>query len=176
MINVDDLSAAGAVYPGLTLAAALAMLLLCGAIVYSDFAHRRIPNGYCAAIAVLSVLWWVGLGGVSGLVGLAYQLAVPLLAAIPLLALFAARVLAGGDVKLLLSLLLWTPAALVLPMLIVIILGGGALGLVLKLLKRLFCAVNADTVPYGVPIIAGALLVLIPEFRMAMSALQASWA
>lgn len=148
--------------------AALTLLLLCGGVIHSDFTRRRIPNAYCVAIAGVAVLWWLGGGGLPGLLALAKHLIVPLIVAIPLLVLFALRIFAGGDVKLLLALVLWVPSEGIVAMLMVTILGGGILAVALKLLNRVFRGVNADTVPYGVPIVAGALLILLPQFRYVM--------
>jgi len=164
----------GAAYPTLSLAAIVTLLLLCGGIIHSDVTQRRIPNAYCLAVAGLAVFWWLGLSGWSGLVGLLQQMLVPLLAAIPLLVLFALRVFAGGDVKLLLAMLLWVPMNGISAMLIVMVLGGGVLALALKASSRVFCAVKARTVPYGIPIIAGALLILIPEFRTVLRGVAGS--
>ena len=160
-----------AVCPALSLAAALALLMLCGGIIHSDFTRRQIPNAYCAAIVALSAMWWIGQGGWSGLVTFAQQVFVAVLLGIPLLLLFALRVFAGGDVKLILALVLWVPVQGIGVMLVVTVLCGGLLAIVLAALHRVFCAVRADSVPYGIPIIAGAMLILIPEIRDVLNAL-----
>ena len=165
---MPELVASAAAFPSLAMLAALACLLLCGGIIHSDVTQRRIPNFYCAAIAILAVGWWVGVAGWTGLLGFLKHLSVPMFAALPLLLLFALRILAGGDVKLLLALLLWVPASGVAAMVIVTILGGGILGLILCVLKRVFCSVKSDSVPYGLPIVTGALLILLPQFRLVL--------
>jgi len=165
---MHDLAVRSTVSPWLAMLSALSCLLLCGGIIHSDVTQRRIPNFYCGAVATLAVAWWVGVDGWAGLLNLVKHLAVPLIAALPLLLLFALRILAGGDVKLSLALLLWIPGSGVAAMVIVTILSGGFLALVLCALKRVFCAVKDESVPYGVPIIAGALLILLPQFRLVL--------
>jgi prepilin peptidase CpaA len=152
-------------YPILAAWCALLLLFLCVAVAHSDVKRRHIPNRYCAAIAALALVWWVGQGGRSGLLDFTCHLIIPLLVAGPLLGFFAIGILAGGDVKLLLALLLWVPADGVGAMLVVMVLTGGLLGMVILVLRRIFASVKGDTVPYGVPIIFGALVVLMPDLR-----------
>lgn len=159
---------AGAVFPDVALLVIVGLMLICGGLIHSDVTRRRIPNGYCLAICALAVPWWIGQEGWGGLIGLLEHLLVPLIAAVPLLLLFALRILAGGDVKLLLALLLWIPASSVAAMLIVTVITGGVLALAIKALSRLFCSARADTVPYAIPIVTGALLILIPQLRAAL--------
>ncbi|WP_159979575.1 MULTISPECIES: prepilin peptidase [unclassified Novosphingobium] len=152
------------VLPWLAAAAALGLLLLSGAVIHSDLGRRRIPNSLCIAIAVLGLLFAVGEAGWSGLPDFAWRMAIAVLVGLPLALLFLFRLLGGGDVKLLAALLLWVPASDMPAMFAVTVLTGALVAIALKLLNRVFCFIRADTVPYGLAIVVGALCVLIPRF------------
>lgn len=149
--------------PWLAAAAALGLLLLCGAVIHSDLGRRRIPNTLCTAIALLGFVFAVGETGWSGFPNFAWRMAIAALVAVPLVLLFLLRLLGGGDVKLIAALLLWVPASDIPAMLAVTILAGALIAIALNL-NRLFCFIRADTIPYGVAIVSGALWVLIPRF------------
>lgn len=150
--------------PWLAAAAALALLLLSGAAIHTDISYRRIPNSLCGAIALLSPAYAFGEGGWPGIADFAAHLVIIVLIALPLVLLFVVRALGGGDVKLLLALLLWVPAIEMPLMLAVTMAAGMAIAIGLKLLNKVFCFIRADTVPYGLAIVAGALVVLLPRF------------
>ncbi|WP_043975607.1 prepilin peptidase [Novosphingobium sp. P6W] len=154
----------GPALPWLAAAAALGLLLLCGAVIHSDLGRRRIPNTLCIAIASLGLVFAVGETGWSGFPTFAWRMAIAALVAGPLVLLFLLRLLGGGDVKLIAALLLWVPASGIPAMLAVTILAGALIAVALNLLNRLFCFIRADTVPYGAAIVTGALCVLIPRF------------
>lgn len=156
--NVPDI-------PFLALLSALALLLLCGGLVHADITKRRIPDAYCVALAILASLWWVGEGGWPGLLGFLAHLLVPLVCALPLIALYYLRVLGAGDVKLILALLLWIEPAGVGSMLMVMALVGAVLAIGLQVLHRVFWRIEVDSVPYSLAIVAGALQVLLPQIR-----------
>lgn len=81
------------------------------------------------------------------------------------IALFAANVMGGGDVKLLAATALWAGSTYIFPFLLVTALAGGVLSLAIILRPRL-CALTGRTVtetagdvPYGVAIASGGLLI-----------------
>ena len=69
-------------------------------------------------------------------------------------ALFAARMLGGGDAKLLAALALWVPPAAFAELLLVMALAGGLLAGAMLVTRR------RVSVPYGIAIAAGGLWVL----------------
>jgi len=151
----------------LALAVVAAALLAAG---WSDLRHYLIPNRYPAAIAAAYLipavhqppsqsLWALGIG-VGFFAGGA--------------ALFASRVMGGGDVKLMAATALWSGPGKVLPFIEVIALAGAALALVwLSPARRLLPEApvvpgehSAEDgmrqrlrapVPYGIAIAAGGL-------------------
>ncbi|WP_232495831.1 prepilin peptidase [Novosphingobium kaempferiae] len=160
-----------ATIPSLAALALLGFVLTCGAVVHADITRRRIPNGLCVAIGAMALVYATACGGWAGIVDFATRGGIAVLVAVPLLMLFAMRQIGGGDVKLALALLLWIPVAGMPLMLGVTVLTGAFLALALKLLARLFCFVRADSVPYGVAIVAGALVSLAPPIgSLAMAA------
>jgi len=144
--------------------AALGLILAAGAAVHSDLTRRQIPHLLCAAIAILALVFAIGEGGWAGLVDFACRLGLAIVIALPLMLLFVIRALGGGDVKLLLALLLWVPASDMPLMLAIVVLTGAAMAAALGLVKRWFCFRPA-TVPYGLAIVTGALAVLLPRFE-----------
>ncbi|MDE8650510.1 A24 family peptidase [Novosphingobium album (ex Liu et al. 2023)] len=149
-------------HPG-AMAAMLALLaLLCLLAAYGDMRARRIANRLCLAIAALAVPYWFALAGGEGLLTLLRHAAWALLLAVPLCALFAARLLGGGDVKLLLALALWIVPHDWPLLIVATVLLGGLVALGAALHHRIARSCGAPSVPYGVAIVAAALLVLVP--------------
>ena len=148
----------------LALAVVAAALL---AAAWSDLRHYLIPNRYPAAIAAAYLipaitqpasqsLWALGIGLLFFAAGAA---------------LFAGRVMGGGDVKLMAAAALWAGPHLALPFVNVIAFTGAGLALVwLSPMRRLLPAAPGaesgvvglrqrlrEPVPYGIAITAGGL-------------------
>jgi len=152
----------------------LCLFILLGAAVYFDLRFRRIPNGLSLMAAVAAVPYWIGVSGHAMPASIGQQFLILLIAAAPLLLLFAVGALGGGDIKLLGAVLLWIPAGDVLEMVATIILAGGvvAVGAVAHALWRRRNWSDA-TVPFGVAIAAGAMPALAGDFVVALKALGA---
>ena len=139
----------------------LAALLL--ACCWFDWRSRTIPNGLNAAIALLAIpFWWA-----SGLplwpgIPLQIGLAVAVFAIFALA--FAIGAMGGGDVKLLGALALWLPWPVLVVMLVVMSLAGGALTLVIVIWRRLKRKQGRPEIPYGLAIAFGGLWVISERF------------
>lgn len=155
----------GAQAPLLALVCVLLLLQVCGALVYCDVRDRRIPNGLAAAVAGLGAAYWLCVLGFGQPVALLRQFAMPLLFLLPLLAIYAARLMGGGDVKLIVAAALWVAPGHQLDMIVAIAVAGGVLGLAVALASRLFWWYRPDGVPYGAAIIAGLLVAAAPQVR-----------
>jgi prepilin peptidase CpaA len=135
----------------------LALLLVAAGV--EDARHREIANRKTAAIALLAPLWWWA-AGIAPWPDVAVQIGL----AIGLLALFAIAFrfgwMGGGDVKLIAALGLWLPLGPLAWMLVVMSLGGGALTMLMLLDHRVARRSAPLEVPYGVAIVAAALLTL----------------
>lgn len=140
----------------LLMLALLAVLLVTAAI--TDIRERIISNRLNAAIAILALPWWavIGLSGGDMLLQVLLSGAVLLLFAL----CFALRMMGGGDVKLLAALALWLPFAKMLVMLEWMAIGGGVLTLAMMIAHRIRKAPGKPEIPYGVAIVAAALLIL----------------
>lgn len=126
-----------------------------------------IPNRLCLAIAGL----WPAFALTDA--GHVAWLGAPLVALAAFavgFALFAARLMGGGDVKLMAAIALWAGPGLVLPFIVITSLVGGALSIVVLVASRLQPVMaRADgaarrslfraNVPYGAAIAAGGLFV-----------------
>jgi prepilin peptidase CpaA len=136
--------------------ALLGLLLLWAAV--TDIRSRIISNRLNLAIAVLAVPWWLLVGLSPADIG--FQLA----AAAAVLALFgccfALGMMGGGDVKLLAALALWLPIGAMLSMLLWMAIAGGLLTIGMVIAHRLRNAPNRLEIPYGVAIVASALLIV----------------
>jgi prepilin peptidase CpaA len=152
------------------LLAALVVLLVLAAV--EDVRRRRIPNLVTGAIAALFLPYLLlapdAPDGLSALL-------VGGLALLAGWALFARGLVGGGDVKLVAAVALWAGAEQVLPFLLVTSLAGGALAVLTLLwrqwgllicsslgglgLGRLSPADEPETLPYGLAIAAGGLVV-----------------
>ena len=141
----------------------------------SDLLSLRIPNWLTGALAlafpIAALIAGVGLSGhnVDWLSHIEAGAAVFAGGAM----LFACRILGGGDVKLLAAMALWCGLHLLVPLIFLTALIGGAFGLIvlglrqplvqttiLAVLRRLPAFLHAKTpIPYGIPIaIAGVML------------------
>jgi prepilin peptidase CpaA len=149
------------------LVATLAIALLVAA--FTDIQRRQIDNWLNATMALgAPVYWWAQ--GLSLWPGVAMQVGVALIAFVVLAALFAMKVMGGGDVKLLTALALWLPAQLFLQMLVVMALGGGVLTLVLGAWHVTRRRKDRLKIPYGVAIAGAGLWALSPQLGAALQA------
>ena len=90
----------------------------------------------------------------------ALQLGVSLIAFVVLAALFALKMMGGGDVKLLTALALWIPPMLFVQLLIVMALVGGLLTIIMGAWHVMRRQRDRIAIPYGVAIAFGGLWVL----------------
>lgn len=144
----------------------LACLLIVAAV--GDARRYIIPNWLCAAVAALSLPFWLT-AGVDLWPLLGWQL---LLAAVTLAifaGVFAIGAMGGGDVKLFAALALWFPPLQFLTLVTYVALAGGVLTLLLLKVHRLRKRAGNPEIPYGLAISGGALLVLaepiVNQFR-----------
>jgi prepilin peptidase CpaA len=136
----------------LALLVAMAGLLIAAA--WGDLRARIIPNWLNAAIACVSLAWWVAAG--LSPAGFAIQLGVALVVFALFTVCFALGMMGGGDVKMIGALAIWLPFDALITMLTLMALAGGAITLVLMIRHRLKKAEGQPEIPYGVAIaIAG---------------------
>ena len=143
-------------FSALVLLCLLAMLVTAAAV--SDIRSRTIANGLNLTVALLALPWWwsVGLSGSA----MAWQLALAAGVLVVFAACFAAGMMGGGDVKLLVALALWLPFGELAQLLIWMALGGGVLTVAMLLHRRLAGPAGPIEVPYGVAIAGATLLVV----------------
>lgn len=134
----------------------LAALLLVA--IVTDLRSRLIGNGLNAAVALLAVPWWLACGWSLGAIGI--QVAIAAVVFTVFVGFFAVGMMGGGDVKLLGALALWLPLPLLMPMLLWMAIGGGALTLAMLAHHRWTAREGAVEVPYGVAI-AGATIFIM---------------
>ena len=135
----------------------LVLLLVIAAI--GDIRRYTIPNRLCSVVAALAVPYLVATSLADGqplLPLLGIQIGVALLVFAGFALLFALGAMGGGDVKLIGALVLWCPASRILELLYLVALFGGALALVILILRRVRGNANR-AVPYGVAIAAGGI-------------------
>lgn len=134
----------------------LAALLVTAAV--TDIRARIISNGLNATIAILAVPWWfaIGLSGYEIL----FQIGLSAALLVAFAICFALRMMGGGDVKLLAALGLWLPLTQMLLMLEWMAIGGGVLTLGMMIAHRMRKAPGRPEIPYGVAIVASALLIV----------------
>lgn len=134
----------------------LAALLMVAAV--TDIRSRIISNRLNAAIALLALPWWfgIGLGGHEILFQIGIAVAVLVLFAI----CFALGMMGGGDVKLLAALGLWLPLFKMLAMLEMMAIGGGLLTLGMLVAHKFRKAPGRPEIPYGVAIAGAGLLIV----------------
>lgn len=142
-------------------------VLLIGAAL-QDVAMLRISNLFPIALILLFGVWLFA----NGLPTNVWQNGVLfLIIALLGIALFAARWLGGGDVKLLAAIALWFDLRGGLALFVYMSLAGGLLSLLLVFGRRLIPAAARDRlgwpglkpkgpIPYGVAIVAGALMAI----------------
>ena len=111
-----------------------------------------------ATIAILAVPWWfaIGLSGYEIL----FQIGLSAALLVAFAICFALRMMGGGDVKLLAALGLWLPLTQMLLMLEWMAIGGGVLTLSMMIAHRMRKAPGRPEIPYGVAIVASALLIV----------------
>jgi prepilin peptidase CpaA len=140
--------------------AGLAILLVTAAV--GDARRYIIPNRLCAAVAALSLPYWIG-AGVALWPDLAWQAAFALIVLLLFAGLFAAGLMGGGDVKLIAALALWLPIDRFLVMAAVMAIAGGVLTLALLVRHRMRRREGRPEIPYGVAIAVGAAVALGEE-------------
>lgn len=143
---------------GLLLALAIALLYA----AFTDFRHRRIDNWLNATIAIGAPLFWLSNG--LGLVDVAWQIGLALATFAVLAALFAMRMMGGGDVKLLTALALWIKPALFLQVLVVMALVGGVLTIVFGCWHVIRRRRDKIAIPYGIAIAGAGLWALATNY------------
>lgn len=145
----------------LALAAALAAMMLAAAI--SDIRSRTIANGLNAAMAVLAVPYWFAIG-LSPWPDMALQFGFAFVTFAAFVGLFMVGGMGGGDVKMIGAVALWVPPSLLLPMLMVMAIGGGVLSAAMLVHKYWTKKTEPPEVPYGVAIAAAGLWVLHQQY------------
>ena len=144
---------------GLLIALAIALLIA----AFTDLRRRQIDNWLNAAIALTApVFWWAS--GMELWPDAAIQLAVGLGAFAVLAALFAFKVMGGGDVKLLAALALWLPFYNFMQLLLIMAIAGGVLTVLLIFWHTARRQRDRIAVPYGVAIAFGGLWVLAQNY------------
>lgn len=135
------------------------LLLLLAAAAVGDVRRLTIPNGLCAAVALLALpYWWAS--GAGFWPAFAWQAGFALAVFAALAALFAFGVMGGGDVKLLAALALWLPVRSYVETMMWVAVAGGLLTLALLIRHRAAGRPGHPEIPYGVAIAAGAALTL----------------
>lgn len=154
---------------GLLIALAIALVVA----AFTDIRRRQIDNWLNGAIALGAPLfWWAS--GLDLWPGVALQLGVALLAFAAFAAMFALKVMGGGDVKLLTALALWIPWDEFLQMLFVMALAGGVLTFVMVLWHTARRQKDRLAIPYGVAIAFAGLFVLLPKLAPQAAQLASS--
>ncbi len=126
---------------------------------FTDMRRRQIDNWLNAGIALAAPLfWWAS--GLSLWPGVAIQLGLALVAFIVLAAMFAFRMMGGGDVKLLTALALWIEPEWFGRLIVIMALAGGVLTLVLAGWHVMRRRKDRLAIPYGVAIAAAGFWVL----------------
>ncbi|TNE34587.1 MAG: peptidase [Alphaproteobacteria bacterium] len=140
---------------GLLLGLAIALLVA----AFTDIRRRQIDNWLNLGIVLAApAFWWAS--GLTLWPGVALQLGVAFIAFVVLAALFALKMMGGGDVKLLTALALWIPPMLFVQLLIVMALVGGLLTIVVGAWHIMRRQRDRIAIPYGVAIAFGGLWVL----------------
>lgn len=153
------------------LLSALAIALVFASV--TGIKHRRIDNWLNAAIALGAPLFWWS-SGLALWPDAAMQVGVALGAFAILAALFALKVMGGGDVKLLTALALWVRPDQFMQLLLIMAIAGGVLTLVMGVWHVMRRQKDRLAIPYGVAIAFGGLWVLavhyFPEAAIAAQA------
>jgi prepilin peptidase CpaA len=143
------------------LLSALAIALVFAA--FTDIRRRQIDNWLNAAIALGAPLFWWS-SGLALWPDVAMQLGVALAAFAILAALFALKVMGGGDVKLLTALALWVRPEQFMQLLLIMAIAGGVLTVVMGAWHVMRRQKDQLAVPYGVAIAFGGLWVLAVHY------------
>jgi len=140
---------------GLLIALAIALLFA----AFTDIRRRQIDNWLNLAIALAApVFWWSQ--GLSLWPDVAFQLGMATAAFAVFAALFAFKVMGGGDVKLLTALALWIPFYEYMQLLLIMAVTGGVLTMMLVFWHVARRQRDRIAVPYGVAIAVGGLWTL----------------
>lgn len=140
---------------GLLIALAIALLFA----AFTDIRRRQIDNWLNLAIALAApVFWWSQ--GLSLWPDVAFQLGMAAAAFAVFAALFAFKVMGGGDVKLLTALALWIPFYEYMQLLLIMAVTGGVLTMMLVFWHVARRQRDRIAVPYGVAIAVGGLWTL----------------
>lgn len=151
---------------------ALFVFIVCAAIA-NDVRALKIQNCYSISLAVLYPAYVLSAGCSIDWLG---SLAVATIVFVVGVALFTFRLVGGGDVKLIAALSLWAGPGAVLPFLVVTTLVGGALAILMLtptryVLAAMLESAGADclrdrllgpSIPYAIPIAAGAAVAIAP--------------
>lgn len=100
----------------------------------NDAATMKIPNwiSIVLALAYVPVAWLAGISGFDIMISIGIGLGALIIG----IALFAFRVLGGGDAKLLAASVMWVGVSGLLPYLLYTALAGGALSLMLLIIRK----------------------------------------
>lgn len=141
----------------LALICALGALLIVAAI--TDLRSRIISNRLNLIVAALAPLWWIACG-LPLWPDVVVQLGAGIIVFALFAGLFAVGMMGGGDVKLLGALALWFPWQVLLSLLVLMALLGGAVTIVTVVDHKLRKKQGQAEIPYGVAISIAALWVL----------------
>lgn len=140
---------------GLLIALAIALLFA----AFTDIRRRQIDNWLNLVIALgAPAFWWSQ--GYALWPDIALQLVIAVGAFAVFAALFAFKVMGGGDVKLLTALALWIPFFEYMQLLLIMSITGGVLTIALVFWHTARHQRDRIAIPYGVAIAFGALWTL----------------
>lgn len=143
------------IHYGLLIALAIALVVA----AFTDIRRRQIDNWLNGAIALGAPLfWWTS--GLALWPDVVIQLGVALAAFALFAALFALKMMGGGDVKLLTVLALWVRPEFFMQLLVIMALAGGVLTVVMVCWHTMRRQKDRLAIPYGVAIAFGGLWVL----------------
>ena len=148
------------------LLAGLAIALVYAA--FTDLRRRQIDNWLNAAIALSAPLYWWA-SGISLWPDVAIQIGVGIAAFAVFAAIFALRMMGGGDVKLLTALALWVDPTNFLRLLIIMAIVGGVLTLVMGFWHITRRRKDKLAIPYGVAIACAGLWVIGSQYTPLLS-------
>jgi prepilin peptidase CpaA len=145
----------------------IVLLLALGALLIvamaTDWRRREIDNWLTASIAIFAPAWWWASGyAVWPEVAVQIMLGAVILGAG--IGLFAIGAMGGGDVKLLTALALWLPGFVLMKMLVVMSLVGGALTIAMIAWHRFKRFEGQPEIPYGLAISAATLGILYERY------------
>ncbi|MDB5685889.1 MAG: peptidase prepilin type [Rhizorhabdus sp.] len=139
------------------LACLLLLIASLAGAALSDIRRRRIPNMLCVLIAGLALPYWIA-ADPDIWQRLLIQLALCGIATFVLALLFARGMLGGGDVKLIVALLIWLPPKVALSTILLIAMAGGVVAIAMLVVTPLRRRkVAGAKVPYAVAITLGCM-------------------